>query len=451
MKIRVIKTVKDHLPMQEDLVQSMIDEKGKEKNLINLVPEVEYQEIEGFGGAFTEAAAVTLNKLSKENRDKILKLYFSEDEGIGYNVGRVHMNSCDFSDGNYACVEENDETLDSFNVDRDKQAVIPMVRDAMKYGGLQIFMSPWSPPAYMKTNGEMNHGGKLKPEYRELWAQCYAKFIEAYRKEGIDIWGVSVQNEPKATQKWDSCIYTAEEERDFVKKYLGKKMDELGVKILFWDHNKERVMDRAMVMLSDEEAAKYIYGLAFHWYSGDHFEQLEMFNRLYPEKKLAFSEGCYEYSKGQMDTYKIGEKYAHDMIGNFNNHCNLFCDWNLVLNEKGGPNHVGNFCDAPIMADTENDRIDIHESFYYIGHFSKYVKKGAKRIGSSKWTSELETVAFKNPDGSIVSVVLNRTEDDVPFCFRLHGELIESVAESHSIATYIFERWEKELIATGIS
>ena len=440
MRAKVVKSVKDRRPMQESVLYSLIDERGKETKLINLVPEVEYQEIEGFGGAFTEAAAVTINKLSKENRDKILKLYFSEDEGIGYNVGRVHMNSCDFSEGNYTCVDENDETLDSFNLDRDKRAVIPMVRDAMKYGELQLFMSPWSPPAYMKTNGNMNHGGKLKPEYRELWAQCYTKFIEAYRKEGIDIWGVSVQNEPKAIQKWDSCVYTAEEERDFVKNYLGKKMDELGAKILFWDHNKERVMDRAMIMLSDEEAAKYIYGLAFHWYSGDHFEQLEMFNRLYPEKKLVFSEGCYEYSKGQMDTYKIGEKYAHDMIGNFNNYCNLFCDWNLVLNEKGGPNHVGNFCDAPIMADTENDRIDIHESYYYIGHFSKYVKKGAKRIGSSKWTSDLETVAFKNPDGSIVSVVLNRTGDDIPFYFRLNGELIESVAESHSIATYIFER-----------
>jgi len=440
MRAKVVKSVKDRRPMQESVLYSLIDERGKETKLINLVPEVEYQEIEGFGGAFTEATAVTINKLSKENRDKILKLYFSEDEGIGYNVGRVHMNSCDFSEGNYTCVDENDETLDSFNLDRDKRAVIPMVRDAMKYGELQLFMSPWSPPAYMKTNGNMNHGGKLKPEYRELWAQCYTKFIEAYRKEGIDIWGVSVQNEPKAIQKWDSCVYTAEEERDFVKNYLGKKMDELGVKILFWDHNKERVMDRAMIMLSDEEAAKYIYGLAFHWYSGDHFEQLEMFNRLYPEKKLVFSEGCYEYSKGQMDTYKIGEKYAHDMIGNFNNYCNLFCDWNLVLNEKGGPNHVGNFCDAPIMADTENDRIDIHESYYYIGHFSKYVKKGAKRIGSSKWIFDLETVAFKNPDGSIVSVVLNRTGEDIPFFFRLNGELIESVAESHSIATYIFER-----------
>ena len=439
MKIKVVKTVRNCPPMEESILCSVPDEKGRENKLICLLPEVEYQEMEGFGGAFTEAAAVTLKKLSKENQDKVLRLYFSKEEGIGYNIGRIHMNSCDFSEGNYACVEENDKTLDSFHIDRDKQAVIPMLRKAMKYGGIQLFMSPWSPPAYMKTNGEMNRGGKLKEEYRELWAQCYAKFIEAYRAEGIDIWGISVQNEPKAVQKWDSCVYTAEEERDFVKNHLGKKMEELGIKILFWDHNKERIIERAMVMLSDEEAAKYIYGVAFHWYSGDHFEQLDMFHRLYPAKKLVFSEGCYEYSKGQEDTYKIGEKYAHDMIGNFNNYCTMFCDWNLLLNEQGGPNHVGNYCDAPIMADTKNDKVYLHESYYYIGHFSKYIKRGAKRIGSSKWTEELETVAFKNPDGTIVSVVLNRTDRDMAYYFSLNGQLVEAVAEGHSIATYIIE------------
>lgn len=439
MKIKVVKTVRNCPPMEESILCSVPDEKGRENKLICLLPEVEYQEMEGFGGAFTEAAAVTLKKLSKENQDKVLRLYFSKEEGIAYNIGRIHMNSCDFSEGNYACVEENDKTLDSFHIDRDKQAVIPMLRKAMKYGGIQLFMSPWSPPAYMKTNGEMNRGGKLKEEYRELWAQCYAKFIEAYRAEGIDIWGISVQNEPKAVQKWDSCVYTAEEERDFVKNHLGKKMEELGIKILFWDHNKERIIERAMVMLSDEEAAKYIYGVAFHWYSGDHFEQLDMFHRLYPAKKLVFSEGCYEYSKGQEDTYKIGEKYAHDMIGNFNNYCTMFCDWNLLLNEQGGPNHVGNYCDAPIMADTKNDKVYLHESYYYIGHFSKYIKRGAKRIGSSKWTEELETVAFKNPDGTIVSVVLNRTDRDMAYYFSLNGQLVEAVAEGHSIATYIIE------------
>ena len=437
MKIKVVKTVRNCPPMEEIILYSVPDKDGRENVLICLNPEVEYQEIEGFGGAFTEAAAVTLKKLSKENQDKILRLYFSKEEGIGYNIGRIHMNSCDFSESNYACVEENDQTLDSFHIDRDKQAVIPMLREAMKYGEIQLFMSPWSPPAYMKTNGEMNHGGKLKEEFRELWAQCYAKFIEAYRGEGIDIWGISVQNEPKAVQKWDSCVYTAEEERDFVKDHLGKKMEELGVKILFWDHNKERIIERSRVMLGDPEAAKYIYGVAFHWYSGDHFEQLDMFHSLYPDKKLVFSEGCYEYSKGQEDTYKIGEKYAHDIIGNFNNYCTMFCDWNLLLNEQGGPNHVGNYCDAPIMADTENDKVYLHESYYYIGHFSKYIKQGAKRVGSSKWTEELETVAFKNPNGTIVSVVLNRTDRDIAYYFSLNGQLVDAVAEGHSIATYI--------------
>ena len=439
MKIKVVKTVRNCPPMEEGILCSVPDAKERENQLICLIPEVEYQEMEGFGGAFTEATAVTLKKLSKENQDKILRLYFSKEDGIGYNIGRIHMNSCDFSEGNYACVEENDQTLDSFQINRDKQTVIPMLREAMKYGEIQLFMSPWSPPAYMKTNGEMNHGGKLKEEYRELWAQYYAKFIEAYRAEGIEIWGISVQNEPKAVQKWDSCVYTAQEERDFVKNHLGRKMENLGVKILFWDHNKERILERSRVMLNDPEAAKYIYGAAFHWYSGDHFEQLDMFQKMYPDKKLVFSEGCYEYSIGKEDTYKIGEKYAHDMIGNFNNYCTMFCDWNLLLNEQGGPNHVGNYCDAPIMADTENDKVYIHESYYYIGHFSKYIKQGAKRIGSSKWTEELETVAFKNPDGTIVSVVMNRTDRDIAYCFSLNGQLVEAVAQGHSIATYIWE------------
>lgn len=440
MKVKAIKTIKGENPMQlsEDFI--IEEDNGIESPVINIIPDVEYQEIEGFGGAFTEAASTTVDKLSRKNRDKILKMYFDNKTGLAYNFGRVHMNSCDFSLGNYACVEENDETLETFNIKRDKKSLVPMIKDALKYGNIEMLMSPWSPPAYMKTNGEMNHGGKLKKEYFELWSQFYVKFIEAYKKEGIDIGYITVQNEPKAVQTWDSCIYTAEEERDFVKNYLGEKMEKLGVKILFWDHNKERIYDRASVMLSDKDAAKYIYGIAFHWYSGDHFEQLDIFNRLYPDKKLVFSEGCYEYSLGKTDTVKIGEAYAHHMIGNFNNGCNIFCDWNLVLDEQGGPNHVGNFCDAPIMADTKNDKIYVHDSYYYIGHFSRYVKKGAKRIASSKWSSDIDTVSFKNPDGSIVTVVLNKTDEERSFSFRISGKKVSTKAEPHSISTYIFIR-----------
>ena len=438
MRVKAIKTIKGKPPMTEFDHLTVYDDNGRENNLICIYPDIEYQTIKGFGGAFTEAASTTLDKLDRTQRARVLKLYFDPEKGIGYNFGRVHINSCDFSLGNYSCVDDGDTTLKSFNIRRDKNSVIPMIKDAMSYNDISIFASPWSPPGYMKTNGEMNHGGKLKEEYFELWSEFYVRFIEEYKKEGINIGYVTIQNEPKAVQEWDSCVYTAEEERDFVKNHLGEKMKTLGVKVMFWDHNKERVVDRARIMLDDRSAAELVSGIAFHWYSGDHFEQLEMFHKLYPDKDIIFSEGCYEYSKGAEDTVRIGEKYAHDMIGNFNNYCNTFCDWNLILDEKGGPNHVGNFCDAPIMIDTVSKEIDIHDSYYYIGHFSKYVKPGARRIGSSIWTDEIETVSFKNPDGEIVTIVLNRTEKKIKACLKLSGKLLETEIEARSIATYIF-------------
>ncbi|MBR5152754.1 MAG: glucosylceramidase [Clostridia bacterium] len=439
MEIKVFQTAQGQPPMQEVKGHVAVLDTGEEWPVINLMPEITYQEIKGFGGAFTEAAAVTVDKLSKEKRGEIIKLYFDKEEGIGYNFGRVHMNSCDFSLGNYSCVDENDETLDTFQINRDKQSMIPMIQDAQKYGDIDLLVSPWSPPAYMKTTGRMNEGGSLLPEYRELWAKFYEKFITCYREEGIPVWGVTVQNEPKAVQRWDSCVYTAEEERDFVRDYLGEKMKDMGVKLFFWDHNKERIYDRSKVMMEDEKAKSLVDGVAFHWYSGDHFEQLALFSQLYPDKELMFTEGCYEYSLGAMDTVKIGEKYAHDMIGNFNNGCNIFCDWNLVLDEKGGPNHVGNYCDAPIMVDTQKGNYYVRDSYYYIGHFSKFIQKGAKRIANSKWTPDLDVAAFKNPDGEIVTVVLNASDEDKRFFFRMDGQQVETTVKAHSIRTYLFE------------
>ena len=440
MNIKVVKTKRNSEPMQEVFDISYGETKRSERQLINIYPDIEYQTVKGFGGAFTEAASTTLDKLDKESREKILKMYFDADEGIGYNFGRVHMNSCDFSLGNYTCVDEGDETLESFQIDRDKASVIPMIKEAMAYNSdITLFASPWSPPAYMKTTGEMNRGGSLKKEYYELWSQYFVKFIEAYKENGIDISAITVQNEPEAAQKWDSCVYTAEEERDLIKYHLGKKMKDMGVKVMFWDHNKVWLVDRAQAVLSDSETADYVDGVACHWYRGDHFDNLAIFHELYPNKDIVFSEGCYEYSLGEMNTVKIGEKYAHDIIGNFNNYCNAFCDWNLLLNEEGGPNHVGNLCDAPIMVDTNTGKIYIHDSYYYIGHFSKYVKKGAKRIGSSKWCNDIETVSFKNPDGEIVTVVLNMTDNDIDFTFKLKENLIRGKAEAHSIATYLFK------------
>ena len=182
MKVKVIKTKKGEMPMQETNDYSFSQDLGREHWLINVYPNIEYQEIKGFGGAFTEAAADTLYKLNKENQEKILKLYFDSNEGIGYNYGRVHINSCDFSLGNYTYVEEGDQTLESFDIQREKRAVIPMIKEAMQYNDIDLFASPWSPPAYMKTTNEMNYGGKLKQEYYELWAEYYVKFIHTIYK-----------------------------------------------------------------------------------------------------------------------------------------------------------------------------------------------------------------------------------------------------------------------------
>jgi glucosylceramidase len=241
----------------------------------------------------------------------------------------------------------------------------------------------------MKTTGKMDKGGKLKDECRDAWARYYAKYIKQYANEGIKIWGITVQNEAKAVQTWDSCVYTAEEERDFVKNYLGPVMEKEGlkhVKIMIWDHNKERIYERAKVSFSDPDSAKYIWGVGFHWYSGDHFEALSILHDVFPEKRLLFTEGCIVESGVQIGNWTIGERYGHDIIGDLNNCATGWVDWNMLLDENGGPNHADFFCDAPIIFDTAKATLNYQSSYYYIGHFSKYIKPGAVRIGFSRFT-----------------------------------------------------------------
>ncbi|WP_256761665.1 glycoside hydrolase family 30 beta sandwich domain-containing protein [Cohnella sp. WQ 127256] len=447
MSQRTIRMIQTEKNSQDRLTEKATisfhrDEQGVENQLINIYDDLTYQEIIGFGGAITESSAVTAAKLGQENRDKIIKAYFDAEEGIGYTLCRTHINSCDFSVGNYAYVEEEDPSLSNFDISRDKQALIPYIKQAASTAGdnFLLYASPWSPPAWMKTNGEMNNGGKLKPEYQEVWARYYIKFIQAYAAEGLAIWGLTVQNEAKAVQIWDSCIYTAEEERDFVRDHLGPALESADlshVRLMVWDHNKERVYDRAKVAFTDVDASKYIWGIGFHWYSGDHFEALSAVHDRFPDKQLVFTEGCHEGGV-QLGSWKSGERYAHDIIGNLNNWMSGWTDWNIVLDEQGGPNHVGNYCDAPIIADTQSDTLTFQSSYYYIGHFSKYIRPGAVRIASSKYTDKLETIAFKNVDGTIVVVVLNRTDEDLPYTLRNRDELAESVSPANSIQTLLF-------------
>ena len=402
-----------------------------------------YQSIVGFGGAFTEASAYTLSKMSPDKRAAILNAYFNPKDGIGYTLCRTHINSADFSLNNYSYDDvDGDFELNHFDISRDKKWLIPMIKDAMAVKGadFRLFASPWSPPAWMKTNGQMNYGGQLKPECRDVWARYCARYIKAYAKEGIPIWGLTVQNEPAATQTWDSCNYSAQEEGAFVRDHLGPTLEKEGlgdVKIMVWDHNKDIIFERAEPILSDPETAKYVWGVGFHWYSGDNFENLAKVHDAFPTTHLLFTEGCQEGGV-RLGAWDLGERYAHDIIGDLNNWTVGWVDWNMVLDERGGPNHVDNLCDAPVIADTTRNDVYYQSSFYYMGHFSKYIRPGAVRIASSATSEALETTAFKNPDNSIAIVVMNRTDTEIKFNLKLDGKIATCSNPAHSIITMIY-------------
>lgn len=410
---------------------------------VKLDPSKTYQTIIGFGGAFTEAAAYTLSRISPDKRAEVISKYFDPEQGLGYTIGRVHIHSCDFALGNYTYVEDNDTELKTFDISHERKWVLPLIHDAVKIAGQDITMlaSPWSPPAWMKTNGEMNNGGQLKPEFREAWALYYTKFIKAFRAEGVPIWGISVQNEPAAVQTWDSCIYSGEEERDFVRDHLGPTMhreDLADVNILIWDHNRDLMVERASAVLSDPEAAKYVWGTGFHWYVSEAFEEVGKVHDLFPDKHLLFTEGCQEGGV-KLGEWFTGERYGRNIIGDLNNWTEGYLDWNLVLDETGGPNHVNNLCDAPIIADTVTDTIHYNSSYYYIGHFSKFIRPGAVRIGLESDITGLSMTAFQNVDGSIAVVVQNEGDEAQDFAMELGTEAISDTMSAHSIATYLIK------------
>jgi glucosylceramidase len=411
-------------------------------------PTREFQTFLGIGGALTDASAETFAKLPKEKQQEILKAYFDDQQGIGYRLARTNIHSCDFSSGSYTYVKEGDKELTSFSIDHDRQFRIPFIKQvlAARGGKLNIFASPWSPPAFMKDNNDMLHGGKLKPDFYQSWANYYTKFIRAYEKEGIPIWGISIQNEPMAVQTWESCVYSAEEERDFLKNHLGPTMKRAGLsdkKIIAWDHNRDLIYQRASTILADPQAASFVWGIGYHWYepwSGGEqmFDNVKLVHQTFPDKNLIFTEGCVDsFNAAKIKEWKFGEQYGLSMINDFNNGTVAWTDWNVLLDETGGPNHVKNFCFAPVHADTGTGELTYLSSYYYIGHFSKFIKPGARRVASSPSRSQLLSTAFMNPDGKLAVVVMNRSDKTVPYWLWFDGNAAEVNSLPHSIQTLV--------------
>jgi glucosylceramidase len=439
---------------------------------LELDPGVTYQEITGFGGSFTESSAHVLSLLSAEKRQAVIDAYFSSS-GSAYSLTRTHINSCDFSLDHYAYVEREDFELETFTVEHDMKVLIPLIKDAMAAdgAGFRIIASPWTAPDWMKDNGSW-YGGSLRPGLEPVWAMYFSRYLQAYREQGIEIWGITPENEPLGNDgNWDSMHFTPESMRDFIRDHLGPRLRQDGwdTRILIFDQNRDHVEEWADVILSDPEAAKYVWGTAVHWYSSTvdwYPKALNSVHERYPDKHILHSEGCIdtqgpvwqdddwywrreakdwgftwapEDKKPDHPIYVPVYRYARDIIGGLNSWMTGWIDWNIVLDRQGGPNLAQNWCVAPVIADPETDEVYFTPLYYTLAHFSRYIRPGARRIGVISHMPELMATACVNPDGQIVVVLLNQQKEPLEFPLRIGEEETRISIPGESIQTIIID------------
>jgi len=447
-------------------------EEAENRVAVTINPEETFQEITGFGGSFTEASAYLLNEMSTENRNRILEAYFG-DEGARYSLTRTHMNSSDFSLGNYSYAPvPGDTQLENFSIDEDRDDLIPMIKDAMEIStdGFKIISSPWTAPPWMKDNNEWE-GGKLLPEYYDTWALFFSKYLDAYREEGINIWAFTVENEPLGNDSnWESMHFTPEEQNEFVKNHLGPRLeqDEQDVKIFGYDQNRDaELIEWVDAMYDDPEVAKYYDGTAVHWYGSTYHyfpEELQYAHSKAPDKHLiqteatvdaevpAWKDDAWYWSKEATDwgwdwapeerkhlhtKYVPVFRYARDIIGTLNNWVDGWVDWNMVLNRQGGPNWAENWCAAPVIVDPDLDEVYFTPLYYTMAHFSKYIRPGAVRIGHQHTDEDLMVTAAQNPDGTIAVVLFNPEENSKSITLNLNGTSTEFSISGKAIQTVV--------------
>lgn len=438
MKIQKYETnFKRNLFWNESTISTKKYSEKLENKVINIYPSINYQEIIGFGGAFTESAGYAYSKLSDFKKAELINDYFSQS-GLNYSMGRLPIGSCDFSLNSYSYSKKAD--LSDFSIDRDKKYLLPFLQAALNQRQLKLLASPWSPPSFMKSNRMLKLGGKLLRKYNQNWAEYLVKYIQSYESENIHINYMTVQNESNATQIWESCLYSAEEEANFATNclYYAFVKNNIDTQILIWDHNKEKLFSRAMSELNSNASKQAISGFAFHWYSGDHFENIKLTHEAFPDKLLFHTEGCTGFSHFRKeDEIQNGEIYAHDILGDLNAGINAFIDWNLLLDHKGGPNHKLNYCNSPIMLNDDSSDYIKNLTYYYIGHFSRFIKPGAKRIAFSRYDDRIEVTAFINVDGSIAIVLLNRNDWNFEYNLCINDNVIHDNLDSHAIVTLL--------------
>jgi glucosylceramidase len=433
-----------------------------------------FQSILGFGGSFTESSAHVLNQLSIDNKQKIMNAYFSK-EGANYSLTRTHIASCDFSLNNYTYAKkENDTLLNSFSVEEDKTDLIPLILEAKKISnnGFKIIASPWSCPPWMKNNNSFV-GGKLLPKYYDTFALYFSKYLNAYLKEGIDLWGITVINEPHGNgNNWESTLFSPEEMTNFVTNYLGPHLEKENwkhIQILGYDQNRAGIKKWTDLMYKNKQTSKYFAGLAIHWYESTYEifpENLQYAFNKATNKYIIQTEACIDseipvwkndawyWEKNATDwgwdwanenekylhpKYAAVNRYTNDIIGCLNNNVNGWIDWNIVLDQNGGPNWAKNWCIAPVIANVNLNEVYFTPLYYVMAHFSKFIRPNAKRIASNVSSDKILVTAFKNSDNTIALIIYNPFQEIQSIEITCHKKMAPISIHGNAIQTIVIK------------
>lgn len=398
-----------------------------------------YQECLGFGGAITDSVAYNFSLMNEKLKDEFINRVFSKD-GLNYSLIRLPIGSCDFSTKTYDYLEDN-----SFSLSHDEKMFFPILNRIKKIRNFELFASPWSPPSIYKTNRIRQNGGKLKDNCYNDYALYLLTYLLKMKEAGFNIDYMSLQNEPAATQIWDSCIYEPHEEARLLNCLYSLINDnDLNTKIFIWDHNRDIIVNRVKDTITNDNYNK-IFGIAYHWYDNDCHSELSKIHNLYKDKYLLFTEGCIELllldntnPSSSIGRFENGLRYAKNYILDSENFSNGFIDWNILLDETGGPNYVGNVCESPIMFDKINNKLLYNPSYYVISHFSKYIEKGDFRVKTSILNDFIIATTYKKIDNTYITVILNQNGKR-KITYKNNNDVFSFNIENNSITTVIYK------------
>jgi len=497
---------------------------ARHDNVIHIRPHQVKQTLIGIGSSFTESAAFVLAQLEAKKRSQVMENVFGE-QGANFSLARSPIGATDFSvEGKYSYAEiEDDRELQHFSIEPDRDGfranqypgiqdesfdLLPMIKQALAIKqkqadpSLKIIASAWTAPPWMKDNKdwynpgspENNYnggGGMLLPEYESTYADYLIKYLDAYRDEGVDIWGITPVNEPLGNNgQWESMHFTPESQNDFIKNNLGPKLHANGyedVSLLMLDHSRDHLEHWAEVIYNDPETAKYVDGAAVHWYESTFKVYEEVFERVhskYPQFSIIHTEGTIDdlgkdAPEGILDPerykdsnwfnnddfwwndnatdwaytatwagvkaedhpiYTPVHRYARNIIVSLNHWVTGWIDWNIVLDQQGGPNHVGNFCGAPIMVDVASGTVYYTPIFYILSQFSKTIRPGDLAVQTDKQLVDLDDDAIHasasiSADNLLSVQVLNTSKQPVEFALQIGEQYAIASIDANALQT----------------